>query len=329
MVLLYFAWRYSSHPQGTQAMATNPYEPAGVGRPPETSGMAIASFVCGLFSFVTCVLTGIPAIILGIISLGKINRSGGALKGSGLATAGIVMGSVGSLLMTVAPIFIALLLPALQSAREAARRNASTNNLKQIGLALHNYHDVYKSFPPRAVLDANGRPLLSWRVLILPYMEHQALYEQFRLDEPWDSAHNRPLLDRMPEGYASPSSAPDQPGTTLYQVPVGPGTAFDDPSKKLSAQNFPKGLASAIFVVETYSDRAVNWTEPQDLSYDPVNPRHELGNARSAGIFLALMGDGSVRTIGEDVDDTTLQAMLAPRAAAADHEGGGGEPSGF
>ena len=291
-------------------MATNPYESASVGPPPQTSGMAIASFVCGLLSFVMCVITGIPAIILGIVSLGQINRSGGALKGSGLATAGIVTGAIGSMLSVVA-MLIALLLPAIQAAREAARRNASTNNLKQIGLALHNYHDVYRSFPPQATLDANGQPLLSWRVLILPYLEEQALYSQFKLDEPWDSSHNRPLMDLMPETYESPSSGPEQSSTTFYQMPVGPGTVFSDPTKKVSGRSF-QGLRNVIFVVEADSDRAVNWTEPQDLPFDPNKPAQGVGHLRSGGIFLVLHGDGSVSPLASDTDPATLRLMFAP-----------------
>ena len=93
-------------------------------------------------------------------------------------------GSIGA----TAPVAVGLLLPAVQSARGAARRSVSMNNLKQITLAMHGYHDVHKTFPPAYTTDAAGKPLLSWRVHILPYIERQDLYEQFHLDEPWDSA---------------------------------------------------------------------------------------------------------------------------------------------
>ena len=291
-------------------MATNPYESTGDHVPPaRTSGMAIASFVCGLFSFVTCLFAGIPAVILGIVSLGQINRSGGALKGSGLATAGIVTGAIGSMLSVVA-MLIALLLPAIQAAREAARSNASTNNLKQIGLALHNYHDMYGSFPPQATLDANGQPLLSWRVLILPFLEQQPLYAQFKLDEPWDSPHNRPLMDLMPNVYESPSSAEQGATTTFYQMPIGPGTVFSDPTKKITRRDITAGLSNVIFVVEANADRAVNWTEPADLGIGPASPiQGSVGRLRSGGIFLALFGDGSVRRV--DPTSEPVEQMLA------------------
>jgi len=88
-------------------------------------------------------------------------------------------------------ILVALLLPAVQSAREAARRAQCSNNLKQIALAFHNYHDTYRTFPPAYIPDEDGNPKHSWRVLILPFLEQRALYEQYNFDEPWDSPNNR------------------------------------------------------------------------------------------------------------------------------------------
>ncbi len=102
----------------------------------------------------------------------------------------------------------ALLLPAVQAAREAARRAQCVNNLKQIGLALHNYHDTTNGFPAAAITSKDGKPLLSWRVAILPYIEQQELYNQFHLNEPWDSPHNKTLIARMPVAYNCPSRIP-------------------------------------------------------------------------------------------------------------------------
>src|ERR1700676_3675353 len=107
--------------------------------------------------------------------------------------------------IAIIAVLIALLLPAVQAAREAARRAQCVNNLKQIGLAMHNYHSTYDCFPPAVTADDQGRPLLSWRVLILPYLEEAPLYAQFHLDEPWDSPHNLPLASKMPRVYTCPS----------------------------------------------------------------------------------------------------------------------------
>ena len=88
--------------------------------------------------------------------------------------------------------------------RGNAARTQCVNNLKQIGLAMHNYHATHKTFPPAFTVDKDGKPLLSWRVLILPYLEQDALYKEFHLDEPWDSPHNRTLIERMPPTYRCP-----------------------------------------------------------------------------------------------------------------------------
>ena len=126
---------------------------------------------------------------------------------------------------------IGLLLPAFSSAREAARRMQCLNNLKQIALALHNYHDVYGVFPPAYIPDAQGKPKHSWRVLILPFLEEQGTYEKYDFDEPWDGPNNRALLTSMPR--ATPvHPTPGTPGrprrsriTWRLSAPLQPGQA--------------------------------------------------------------------------------------------------------
>ena len=116
-----------------------------------------------------------------------------------MAVAGIVFGVIGCLFT------LALFLPAIRSADEAARRAQCTNNLRQIGLAMNDYHEVCACFPPAAITDKNGRPLLSWRVAILPYLEAGDLYAEFHLDEAWDPS-NLSLLERTPPAcYVCPS----------------------------------------------------------------------------------------------------------------------------
>ena len=115
--------------------------------------------------------------------------------------------------------------PSLSRARQVARRNVSANNLKQLALAMHNYHDAHKSFLPAASHDAEGKPLLSWRVHLLPYLDKQ-LYDQFHLDEPWDSEHNRTLIEKMPRVFRCPASKLGGQGRTSYLVAVGKETVF-------------------------------------------------------------------------------------------------------
>ncbi len=106
--------------------------------------------------------------------------------------------------MAAAPTLIALLLPAVQQAREAARRTQADNHLKQIGLAMHNFHDVNNKLPAQANYEGK-KPLLSWRVHLLPYLGEAELYNEFHLDEPWDSPHNKKLIEKMPQVYKNPS----------------------------------------------------------------------------------------------------------------------------
>ncbi|HEY8503525.1 MAG TPA: DUF1559 domain-containing protein, partial [Gemmataceae bacterium] len=165
----------------------------------------------------------------------------------------------------VSGVAVGLLLPAVQKVREAAARAQSQNNLKQIGLAMHNYHDTHGTFPAAAITDKQGRPLLSWRVAILPYLDQNNLYQQFKLDEPWDSEHNKKLLEKMPEIYAPVRGKAPQPHSTYYQVFTGPGTPFAGP-KGLHFREFKDGLSNTLLVVE--AGVAVPWTKPQDIPYD-------------------------------------------------------------
>jgi len=259
-------------------------------RAPRTSGKAIASLVLGICSFVTCVLTAIPAIILGILGLTDINDPKKNVRGQGMAIAGIVLGGINLLSI---PVLIALLLPAVQAAREAARRAQCTNNLKRIALAMYNYDSEHGNFPPAAAYGADGKPLLSWRVLILPYLEEDSLYRQFHLDEPWDSPHNKPLGDRMPSVFRCPSELiPD--GLTTYVVVVDPHSIFTGTPPGVSLGAVTDGTANTLTVVEAVSP--VRWSKPEDLSLASSAPALGMGSKHPGG-FDAAMADGSVRFI--------------------------------
>lgn len=133
-------------------------------------------------------------------------------------------------------------------------------------MAFHNYADVHGNLPPAAVCGPDGQPLLSWRVLLLPYIEHDKLFEEFRLDEPWDSEHNRPLLDRMPKTYTAPWAkyVDVPPNHTTLKVFVGPGTPFEPGVKlKLTADDFPDGLENTLLFVE--AGDPIPWTKPDDI----------------------------------------------------------------
>lgn len=207
----------------------------------------------------------------------------------------------------VAPVGVALLLPAVQAAREAARRAQSMNNLKQIALAMHNYHDVHKEFPSQWNVDKDGKPLLSWRVQLLPYLEQEALYRQFKLDEPWDSPNNKKLIEKMPAVFRSPNSTA-APGKTNYLGISGPGRFFDG-EKVTRLQDITDGTSNTIMVVEANNASAVIWTKPEDYTPAEGNPTAGLTGLRPGGFVVAFC-DGSVRFIQQTVNKDVINALF-------------------
>ena len=203
-------------------------------------------------------------------------------------------------------VLVALLLPAVQAAREAARRAQAINQVKQVSLAMINYESAMGSYPARASFDDEGKPLLSWRVHVLPYLEEVALYKQFHLDEPWDSEHNRKLIAKMPAIYAHPDL---EPGKTHFLVPVGPGTVFEGDKGRL-VREITDGTSKTLMVVEADDNAAVVWTKPDDLTYDPNNPVQNLGNLRAGG-FIASRCDCSVGFFARTVDPQVLAALFS------------------
>jgi hypothetical protein len=188
-----------------------------------------------------------------------------------------------------------------------AQRLRSANNLKQIMLALHNYHDVEGHFPTDS-RTKDGKPLLSWRVHILPYVEQQELYKQFKQDEPWDSEHNKKLIDKMPKVFRSPRQGEGLKDRTTYLAPLGPGLMWDDP-KGLPISKITDGTSNTIALVESGDDRAVIWTKPEDITIDPKDPLAGLLGHYGEG-FHAAMADGSVRFVKKSVDPKALWALF-------------------
>jgi hypothetical protein len=276
--------------------------------PAGSSGKAMASLILGILSLFCNVLTGLPAIILGLLALRDISKSRGRLSGHGLAIGGIVSASVCMILSCVIAVPIGLLLPAVQKVREAASRMQSQNNLKQLGLAMHNYHDSQGRFPAAAICDPNGKPLLSWRVAILPYLGENNLYNRFRLNEPWDSPNNIQLAPLMPKVYKLPQDSNSASDQTHYQVFVGNGAAFDPTKGFRISVDFPDGLANTILIVEAAP--SVTWTKPDDITFDPGKPIAPLLSDVYRSGCNVLLGDGSVRPVLLSTPDSTLKAAI-------------------
>ncbi len=269
----------------------------------QPSGKAIASLVCGLLSFCLPCLPVLPALLLGILGLVDINRSDGRLTGKGMAVTGIVTGLAGNLLLAlVAVIAFVVAGSKLPNPFDAPLRMRSQNNLKEIGIAMHNYHDTWGRFPTAAIYDKSGRPVLSWRVALLPLLNEEALYREFHLDEPWDSPHNKALLPRMPKVYACPkSTAVKEPYLTYYQVFVGKPMVRPNPvfveGQVATIASITDGMSNTFLVVE--AGEPVPWTKPADLAYSSSGPLPKLTGPYRGGFFVTL-ADGSVRWVRAD-----------------------------
>lgn len=207
----------------------------------------------------------------------------------------------------IACIVLVVAIFAVQSLRVASARVQLISRLKQIALGLHNFAGASKdeiTLPPAAIYDRDGHPLLSWRVAILPYIEQASLYRQFRLDEPWDSPNNLPLLAKMPKTYEHPLKSVDS--NTYYRVFHGVGAAFEG-TKGVKLTDFPDGTSNTLFVVE--ADEAVPWTKPDEFEYDAKLPLPKLGGHWNGTLYAAL-ADGSVRGIKVQGNEANIRRAI-------------------
>lgn len=184
----------------------------------------------------------------------------------------------------------------------------TSNNMKHVALALHRYHDAYGQFPPQALTDANGRRLLSWRVLILPYLNQQALYDQFRLDEPWDSAHNLKLAETIPAPYAANNQATLKPGYTRVVAPLTKDSAFGRSGKPTRFQNITDGTSATLWFAQGPTDAAVPWSQPLDWKVDQAAYQAWLPKPDAAELVAFI--DGSIRVLTGKVDWNTFEKLL-------------------
>jgi hypothetical protein len=195
----------------------------------------------------------------------------------------------------------------------SSERMVSRNNLKILALAMLNYEATHGRLPPQAIYGKDGKPLLSWRVALLPYLEQEALYQRFKLDEPWDSEHNKKLLPLIPRVFET-ARLGNLLGkvdltdlvNTRYQVFVGPGAVFDGP-RGISMAEVRDGTSNTLLIAE--ASEPVPWTKPQDLPFDPKGPLPKLGGLSKDG-FHAAMVDGAVRFIPRTVGEKSLRALI-------------------
>lgn len=185
----------------------------------------------------------------------------------------------------------------------AEQRTISTNNLKMIGIAMHSYHDTHGAFPTNYTTK-DGKPGLSWRVALLPYLEQDKLFREFKLDESWDSAHNAKLIDRIPKVFA-PVRGRAEKGQTFYQMFSGDNTLLGT-GKGVRLQDTTDGTSNTFMVAEGGS--AIIWTKPEDLMFDGKQ-LPKLGGSFD-GDFHVAMGDGSVRLVPKGIDSDVIRAAI-------------------
>lgn len=230
------------------------------------------------------------------------------------------------IVLLIIVVLVLLLIPVVQQASSGGPRTTCRNNLKQIALALHNYHADFGSFPPAVVYDDSGFPMHSWRVLILPYVDQQRLYNHYRMDEPWDSPNNLQLQDLMPDVYRCPEFRNNVPSgeplsqhlkrLTNYVLITSPDAVFfGDRSPALNSVS--DGVSQTIMTADVWQ-HAVHWMAPED-----VTPSQLLTDLRmcdgdddrnhAEGIHVGLV-DGSVRWIPHDLPESDFRAMTTATA---------------
>ncbi|MCA9176706.1 MAG: DUF1559 domain-containing protein [Planctomycetales bacterium] len=187
----------------------------------------------------------------------------------------------------------------------------NVNQYKQILLAMHNYHDTHQWLPPDAEQrDKQGKPRLSWRVHLLPFLEQAELYGKFRLNEAWDSPHNRPLLEQMPDIYRSRTAQGAlKPGYTTFLAPSGKGTLFGG-DKPTRFQNVVDGTSNTIALVEVAPQLAVPWTAPLDYQFDPKQPLQGVAVGPD-GRWMAGFADGSVQSLNRKISAEVAQWLFS------------------
>lgn len=261
-----------------------------------------------------------PEAAASVFAVGALNRIDAFLanpklitrRGAGLSASLTIPKELMATAGAYSAVAVGLLLPAVQKVRMAAARAQSANNLQQIGIAIHSFYDAHNRFP-RDIRDKNGKPILSWRVELLPYLEQAPLYRQFKLDEPWDGPNNRNLSKVMLKVFMSPNApppvSPDGYGLTSYKGVAGPGTIFDPKVDKLTFPGITDGLSNTVAVVETGDP--IPWAKPGDYVVDPSKPLAAFPTSPGLGDVLAvLMCDGSVRVVSKTVSEMTLRAAF-------------------
>lgn len=223
----------------------------------------------------------------------------------------IIVGILFVVGLLICGVLAALLIPAVSAARTAAQRMQSQNNVKMIMLGLHNYHATYNQLPAAYTTDAEGKPLLSWRVAILPFVEGMAQYEQVDFTKPWDAPENAQLLQQMPSVYRSPLSDPSLPPdcTTVFAI-RSDKSVLQPPAEKtgqgIGFSQMMDGTANTVAIVEIPT-HGIPWTKPDDLT--PQQAYDLYTNSKHPEQCILGMADGAVKSMGTGLSRETFEAI--------------------
>jgi hypothetical protein len=245
-------------------------------------------------------------------------------QGNAVSAATVLGGLIGLALL------VAMLLPAVPSAREAARRMQCGNNMKQIILGIHNYHDEY-GFLPSAVSTSSNEVETSWRVFLLPYLELTSLFEQYDQSQVWDEEANSRVSRQNPLGLTCPSNPVEKDDVdryyTAYAMPLGSSTALS----RSETRSLPSSATGSMIAIVEACGRNIVWTNPRDVdvSVIPVGVnRPGLAETMSEGVLSSVHPggataanlDGSVQFVSENIAPEVLRQLLSPFAPPVDRE---------
>jgi len=213
------------------------------------------------------------------------------------------------------------LLPTLIDSRMPSRRLACSNNLRNIALALEQYHQMHDSFPPAYIADENGKPMHSWRVLLLPYLERRDLYDHYDFSEPWDGPNNSKLHGEIIRIYSCPSHPTTQPRTdTSYVAVVGPQTMWPA-TKATKLDDLTDGATNTLMVVEI-ANSGIHWMEPRDLDFSQlpmqINPPKGKGiSSDHPNVALGAFADGHTQAMSSNTPPKIIRALLTAQGGEA------------
>ena len=211
--------------------------------------------------------------------------------------------------LAIIALLIAIMIPATRSAGPAARRAQCTNNLKQIALALHNYEQAYQALPPAYTVDAQGRPLHSWRTLILPYLEQEPLYRSIDLSKPWNDPANARARETVLPVFRCPEATGPQNTTTYLAIVASDGCFIPTESRRLA--EIKDDTSSTLMVIEAGEENAVPWMAPADageslvMTFGPTTKLHHAGGTN------ASLVDGSVRFLKASTPAEVRRALIS------------------